>query len=147
MARTNCPYCYNTDIKIIKEYDKEVKPIEDGYSYAYCYDKLLECFCEKCRTHYHVENGYFRYYIFKDKYATNTQDIKMIVSLRSDMFKGYDIVSTYDLFGNELFYFIPYLDPYPYLLTEEQVNEIIEFPEKGKSLSKKIYDDRYKKEI
>lgn len=148
MSKTDCPYCHNRDIKIVKRETKEVLPDKEFVDYSYCYDYVLSCICEKCHTHYRVIDGYYRYIVYNDKYETLTHDIKLLISFRSDIEeRGFDIVSTHDLNDNEIYYFIPYIDKYPYIISEEQFMDIITSPDNGKKLSKKIYDDRYKKEM
>ena len=147
ITRTDCPYCHNKNIEIRKEYDKEVMCDDDNVKFFYGYDHLLDCFCDLCKTHYRVNKGSYRYYVYDNYFPTNSNDVKKLVTLRSDFERGYDIISVLNEKEEEVFMFIPYVDRYPLILSKEKVDEIINTPEVGKKLSKQIYSDRYNKEM
>ncbi len=141
-----CPNCKSSNLVFHKKLAKE--ETEEEHSYVKIKPNTYECKCNECGHEYEINCGYEKQYTFKNTspciYFDNANILSIYIS-DSPLEKNYKIVSLEHITETnkkELIYLLLVEEEdVPILLSKETIKEMIEEPEKTKTLIKKIIQE------
>ena len=150
-----CKYCgsFNID-STVKFYNKKTRYEKDLDAKIITKHRIYKCRCNNCKKNYIVDHGIDKFTLFKKPYKiTETGDVKLFAEYvsQSSFVNDYKIcsvnISSYlrnEASMNEVYLVLTDNDKYPIVLPKQDLEELLEKPEKVKSLTLNTFFSRYR---
>lgn len=109
--------------------------------------RIYNCKCRNCQKKYTVDHGIDKFTLYKSPYKINCLgDVKLLAEYESQsaFIRNYEICSITATNAQEIYLIFTENDKYPIVVSNQDIAEIVNKPEKARILTKNIFLNRYR---
>lgn len=149
-----CQFCGSSNVQCSLQFcDEEKKVDETLEAVITTKHRVYKCQCNDCKKNYVVDHGIDKFILFKNPcQVTEAGDVKLLAEYESQskFVHGYKICSIVPSYCDnntskeETYLILTDGDEYPIVLQKQDVDSIIDKPDKVKSLTKNTFFNRYR---